>query len=99
MIGRREEAEVIVRLDQFEQAIHICVHAWPAMYRKMLRLYGLSRDGKDPQHSARWVVPLKAVSFRRLESISKTRKPTGRPFPARKHAVEGQSDDTEAGNE
>jgi len=99
MIGRREEAEVIVRLDQFEQAIHICVHAWPAMYRKMFRLYGQSRDGANPKHSARWIVPLKAITFRRLESITKVRKPTGRPFPAAKHAVKGQSEDLGDKNE
>ena len=99
MIGSREEAEVIMRLDQFEQAIHICVHAWPAMYRKMLRLYGQSKDGADPRHSARWVVPIKAVSFRKLSSINKVRKPPTGGFLALKHAKKGQFGDTGGINE
>jgi len=88
MIGKREEAEVIVRLDQFEGNVHICVHAWPAMYRKMVRLYGPSRDG-EAKHSARWVLPLKVISFRRVSQ--KSSKRTGLPFPGRKRRAEGQS--------
>lgn len=68
MKGRREEAEVIVRLDQLEDCVHICVSAWPAMARKMARLYGPSLDGRNPERSARWVVPVKCISFRRIRA-------------------------------
>ena len=65
MKGRKEEAEVIIRLDQLDGLAHICVHAWPAMYRKMLRLHGKSKDGDHPEWSARWQVPLKLITIRR----------------------------------
>lgn len=78
MQGRRDEAEMIVRLDQQDQKVHICVSAWPAMYRKMRKLYGPSLDGADPKHSARWKLPLKIVSFRRIQSLTTPRRlPTG----------------------
>src|ERR1700686_3674409 len=64
MLGRKEEAEVIIRLDQQDQKAHICVVAWPAMMRKMVKLHGESLDGSDPQHSARWVVPIGAIRIR-----------------------------------
>lgn len=81
MKGKREEAELIVRLNQMDGVAHICVSAWPAMYRKMCRLYGASLDGPDPGQSARWRLPLKSVRFRSLSSLTKA---TGRPFPASK---------------
>ena len=68
--GKREEAELIVRLDQLEGTAHVCVTSWPAMYRKMFRLYGPSLDGPNPEHAARWKLPLKAVSFRRITTPS-----------------------------
>ena len=74
MKGRKDEAEVIVRLDQQEQKIHICVASWPAMYRKMRKLYGESLDGNNPPHSARWIMPLNAVTFRSLGSINRVRR-------------------------
>ncbi len=90
MQGRREEAEVIVRLDQQDQKVHICVSAWPAMYRKMCKLYGPSLDGADPKHSARWKLPLKIVSFRRLSALTTPRRlPTG----GFKRTVKRQFDD------
>ena len=68
MKGRKEEAECIVRLDQMDGMTHVCVCSWPAMYRKMMKLYGPSLDhGKEGQ-SSRWVLPLKTISFRRLPS-------------------------------
>jgi hypothetical protein len=72
MKQRKEEAEVIARLDLLEGVAHITVHAWTAMANKMERLYGRSEDG-DSQQSRRWTVPLKSVSFRHLAFA--TRKP------------------------
>lgn len=92
MIGRKEEAEVIIMLDQLDQMAHICVCSWPAMYRKMLKLYGQSLDGANPERAARWVIPIKAVSMRRLAVAPRSpRKLTGRPFVALKRAAEQQS--------
>ena len=77
MKGKREQAELIVRLDQMEGLAHICVSVWPAMYRKMCRLYGPSLDGANPEQAARWKIPLKTVSFRRiLPSTGPRRMPT-----------------------
>ena len=64
MLGRKSEAEVIIRLDQQDQKAHICVVAWPAMMRKMVKLHGESLDGADPQQSARWIVPIGAIRIR-----------------------------------
>jgi hypothetical protein len=64
MKRRKEEAEVIIRLDYQDQQAHVCVSAWPAMARKMERLYGKSLDGNSEQ-SRRWKLPLKAIGFRR----------------------------------
>jgi hypothetical protein len=75
MLGRKEEAEVIIRLDQKDQKAHITVVAWPAMLRKITKLHGESLDGADPQHSARWVVPISAIRIR-------SGKKTGRPLSA-----------------
>ena len=74
MKGKRDEAELIVRLDQLEGAAYVCVSSWPAMYRKMLRRYGPSLDGRNPEHSARWKLPLKAVSFRRIATSTTPRR-------------------------
>lgn len=65
MKGRKEEAEVIIRLDQSEGKAHVCVHAWPAMFRKMTKLHGVSLDGPDPENSARWVVPMDSILIRK----------------------------------
>lgn len=69
----RDEAEVIIRLDYKEQKAHICVCQWPAMAAKMARRYGPSLDPGGTL-SERWVVPLKAISFRSPEK--KARKAT-----------------------
>jgi hypothetical protein len=74
MKGKREEAELIVRLDQHDGCAYICVSVWPALYRKMCRLYGPSLDGSNPEHTARWKLPLKAVSFRRIQPSEKPRR-------------------------
>jgi hypothetical protein len=70
MKGRKEEAELIARLDLLTGECHITVISWPAMDRKMRRLYGmpLPKSGDSVDY---WTVPLKALSFRRLESLSK----------------------------
>lgn len=64
MLGRKEEAEVIIRLDQKDGKAHVCVVAWPAMLRKLTKLHGESLDGADPQHSARWIVPIHSIRIR-----------------------------------
>lgn len=69
----QEEAEVIVRLDYLDGMAHITVNQWPAMNSKMKRLYGAPRD--EGQFVARYVVPLKAISFRRLSE-----RPNKRPM-------------------
>jgi hypothetical protein len=76
MLGRKDEAEVIIRLDQKDQKAHICVVAWPAMFRKITKLHGESLDGADPQHSARWIVPISAIRIR------SGKKKVGRPASA-----------------
>jgi hypothetical protein len=63
----QEEAEVIIRLDYETDEAHICVAAWPAMASKMDKLYGPGKDGEQ-NHSRRWVVPIKAISFRKIGS-------------------------------
>jgi hypothetical protein len=68
MKQRKDEGEVIVRLDLLDRQAHITVHAWTAMARKMERLYGKSLDGHS-QQSRRWRVPLNAISFRSLRSV------------------------------
>ena len=72
MKGRKEEAEVIVRLDQLTGECHICVSSWPSMARKMLKLYGkpLPKSGLQAHY---WSVPIRIVSFRRLETLAKPR--------------------------
>ncbi len=67
MKQRKEEAEVIVRLDMLDGLAHITVSARTAMARRMERLYGRSLDG-DAQQSRRWRVPLNTISFRKLQS-------------------------------
>jgi hypothetical protein len=80
MLGRKEEAEVIIRLDQKDQKAHITVVAWPAMLRKVTKLHGESLDGADPQHSARWVVPISAIRIRSGKKT--TRRPLSAGFVA-----------------
>lgn len=77
MKGKREEAEVIIRIDQEAESVEVCVCSWPAMFRKMNKLYGPSMDGMHPGQSARWKLPMKTVSFRRIAAVGKrTRMPT-----------------------
>jgi hypothetical protein len=92
MQGRREEAEVIVRFDQVDGLCHICVSSWPAMARKMARLYGepLPRSGRQAHY---WTVPLKAITFRRLSSIGKVPK---NAFPTLRARTERQFEKTSA---
>jgi hypothetical protein len=70
------EAEVIVRLDYSTDEAHVCVSSWPAMARKMERLFGSALDNKAGQ-SRRWKVPAGAIRFRRPTRRSKK---SGRPF-------------------
>ncbi len=84
-----EEAEVIVRLDYAGEKAHITVSAWPAMARKMEKLYGESKDGRNTSRSARWIVDLKAISFRRLDKSSRT--PRQIPHFATATRTSGQS--------
>lgn len=80
MKRRKEEAEVIVRLDFQDQLAHISVSSWPKMASKMARRYGVSKDGRNTEQSARWTVPLRCISFRALQKQS---RPGARaPIPA-----------------
>lgn len=65
-----EEAEVIVRLDYLTETAHICVAAWPAMAKKMERLYGPSLDASGGQ-VRRWRVPIGVIRFRRAGNSPK----------------------------
>lgn len=79
----QEEAEVIVRMDYKEKMAHICVSQWPSMAKRMEKRYGVSRDGRNPQLSARWAVPLRSISFRNPSSGRRLKPPT-LPFSRRK---------------
>jgi len=70
------EAEVIVRLDYSTDMAHICVSSWPAMARKMERLFGPSLDYKA-ERSRRWKLPIRVIRFRRAEGRTKE---SGKPF-------------------
>ena len=96
MKGHREESEVIVRFDQQDECIYICVCSWHAMCRKMNRLYGPSLDGNRGGQSARWKLPLKTVSFRRMSTVGKARR---LPIAGFKRRVAVQSGVSEGGNE
>ena len=72
MKGRKEEAEVIVRLDQVEGMCHVNVSLWPAMARKMERLYGPSLDAGRGGDSLRWKLPLQGDHVPAHQHGSKT---------------------------
>jgi hypothetical protein len=58
-----EEAEVVARLDYATGETHITVVSWPAMARRMERLYGKpTRDGLQVKY---WKLPTLLVTFRR----------------------------------
>lgn len=89
MKGRKEEAEVTIRLDQLESVATICVVSWPAMARKCLRLYGepLPKSGQQVHY---WRVPIKAVSLRRLSEPGKPRRMPVNAFKPRSAAASGE---------
>jgi hypothetical protein len=87
---RKEEAEVIVRLDFAEQKAHVCVSSWAGMDRKMSRLYGAALP-KSGQQVRYWAIPLKAVSFRSLTSLGKARGGGGFAKKARGAAQSSES--------
>jgi hypothetical protein len=83
MQGRREETEVIVRLDQLDGFCHINVSMWPAMARKMTKLYGPSLDARRGGNSLRWKIPLKSVTFRRPITVERPRRVPSSAFKPR----------------
>jgi hypothetical protein len=76
MNRRKEEAEVIVRLDYIDGLAHITVSSWPAMARKLERRYGKSLDGNSEQ-SRRWRVPLNLIAFMKPPKPSRRRSKRG----------------------
>lgn len=92
MKGKREEAEVIVRLDQDGQIAHVSVVSWPSMARKMLRLYGkpLPKSGNQVEY---WEIPLRAITFRRLSALTNR---AGRQFVAPRRRASGRFEELEA---
>jgi len=58
-----QEAEVIARLDFLTGETHICVVSWPAMARRMERLYGKPADIRGQVQ--RWKVKGLVVAFRK----------------------------------
>jgi hypothetical protein len=93
MQGRREETEVIVRLDQLDGFCHINVSMWPAMARKMTKLYGPSLDARRGGNSLRWKVPLKGITFRSQKAIEAPRR---KPVGGFKPRARGQFEKTSA---
>ncbi len=89
MKGKREEAEVIIRIDQMDDCAYICVSMWPAMYRKMLKRYGPGLDSKG--NSCRWKVPIRSISFRSPEK--KAGKAPKHGFVSAKRTSSGVFDD------
>jgi hypothetical protein len=65
-----EEAEVIARLDFLSGETNITVVSWPAMARRMDRLYGKPIDSRGQVH--RWRVKGLTLAFRkpRRDAIS-----------------------------
>jgi hypothetical protein len=82
----KEEAEVIVRLDFMDQQAHICVNQWPAMAERLTRKFG--KPIEAGKFVARWIVPLKAVSFRTLTRINSVKSGTAPVRGFRKQVVE-----------
>jgi hypothetical protein len=79
----QEEAEVIIRLDYLTQQANVCVSRWPAMARKLEKLYGPSLDGQSEQ-SRRWVIPMRLVSLRRSKTTGLALSgKKGKPFPTK----------------
>ena len=89
MKGRKEEAEIIVRIDQLAGIANICVSSWPSMARKMLKLYGHALQ-KSGQQAHYWTLPMKSVSFRRPVAAGKPRR---MPVGGFKRKNKGQSED------
>lgn len=58
-----QEAEVIARLDFLTNETHITVVSWPAMARRMKRLYGEPFDARGQVQ--RWKVEGLPVTFRK----------------------------------
>ena len=88
----KETAEVIVRLDYLEKTAHICVAEWPAMAVKMQRAYGPGLDSAGGR-TRRWVVPLRAISFRR--PVTKARKAAeGGTLPFSRRSTDNSSNAT-----
>lgn len=89
MKGRKQEAECIVRIDQQDSLAHVCVASWPSMYRKMCRLYGQPVNGDGTGQMARFRIPLKAISFRRLTDPAKPRRMHAGGFKRREKRQSG----------
>jgi hypothetical protein len=84
-------AEVIVRLDFADQLAHICVSAWPRLAARMRKLYGESLDGRNTPQAARWHVPLRCISFRKLAKASRQNRGSCSTGTHRKQVFEGNS--------
>lgn len=82
MKGISDEAEVVIRLDKLDGLAHVCVHAWPEMFRKYKKRLGEPYD--NGQTTARWKVPSKAVTMRALSSVNRVSRSKGNPEALRK---------------
>ena len=85
-----QEAEVIARLDCMTGETHICVVSWPAMARRMERLYGKPCDARGQVQ--RWKVQGLTVAFRkpRRVAVLAPAGPLNRGFSRLSVGVEGQ---------
>jgi len=70
----QETAELTIQLDYASDIATICVAEWPARFKQCKRLYGepnkVTRQGNEVS-SATWAVPIRCVSFRKLEKRPK----------------------------
>jgi hypothetical protein len=84
-----QEAEVVARLDFLTGETHICVVSWPAMARRVERLYGKPCDA-DGQVK-RWRIKGLTVTFRkpRRVAVLAPAGPLNRGFSKLSVGVEG----------
>jgi hypothetical protein len=76
MKRNQERAEVTIQIDYRSKTANLCVAEWPAMARRLQKLYGqpkkVSRTADTRSiTTAFWQVPFKAVSFRNLKKRQK----------------------------
>jgi hypothetical protein len=59
--------QLIVLLDSDTQQANICVSEWPAKVQEMETLYGPGSPDAADSNRHRWVVPISAVTFHKIQ--------------------------------